>query len=61
MLIQYKRYRHHSSGQWVAWGKGECTINEHALDVFSINTVEKTIKAVRIGRGQNRNWSYNSN
>ena len=48
-------------GQWVAWGKGECTINEHALDVFSINTVEKTIKAVRIGRGQNRNWSYNSN
>lgn len=46
------------SGQWIDWGAGGGTINEHAFDVFSIDTSNKTIKTVRIGRGNNRNWYY---
>lgn len=34
------------------------TPNEQAFDVFSLNLEAKTIKAVRIGRGSDRNWSY---
>lgn len=46
------------SGQWVPWGSGSGTTNEHAFDVFSVDTVNKTIKTVRIGRGQSRNFTY---
>jgi hypothetical protein len=46
------------SGQWCGWGSGAGTIKEHAFDVFSINTQNKTIKATRIGRGQDREWVY---
>lgn len=34
------------------------TITEQAFDVFAIDTSARTIKAVRIGRGNNREWSY---
>lgn len=34
------------------------TINEHAFDVFSIDTLNRTIKATRIGRGVDREWTY---
>lgn len=36
----------------------EGTTSEQAFDVFTINTVAKTIKAVRIGAGSNRSFSY---
>ena len=34
------------------------TINEQAFDVMTINTATRTIKAVRIGQGKDREWSY---
>ena len=34
------------------------TVTEQAFDIFCIDTEAKTINAVRIGRGSNRNWSY---
>lgn len=34
------------------------TVSEQAFDVFCIDFDEKTINAVRIGRGNNRNWTY---
>lgn len=38
------------------------TVNEHAFDVYAINTVNRTIKAVRIGRYSDevaiREWNY---
>ena len=34
------------------------TITEQAFDVFTIDTSNRTIKAVRIGRGNNREWTY---
>ena len=46
------------SGQWIGWGQGGGTIKEHAFDVFSINTVNRTIKTVRVGRGEDREWNY---
>lgn len=34
------------------------TTDEHAIDVFSIDTTNKKIYAIRIGRGESREWSY---
>lgn len=34
------------------------TINEQAFDIMTINTASRTIKAVRIGQGKDREWSY---
>jgi hypothetical protein len=34
------------------------TPNEQAFDVFSVNLSAKTLKAVRIGRGSDRSWTY---
>lgn len=34
------------------------TITEHAFDVFCIDFDQRTINAIRIGRGDNRSWSY---
>lgn len=34
------------------------TVNEQAFDVFCINKTNRTIKAVRIGSGNDRNWTY---
>ena len=45
-------------GSWSGWNEGAGTILEHAFDVFSIDTKNKTIKTIRIGRGENREWSY---
>ena len=36
------------------------TINEQAFDIMTINTASRTIKAVRIGQGKDREWSYAS-
>lgn len=36
------------------------TINEQAFDIMTINPKERTIKAVRIGQGNDREWSYAS-
>ena len=46
------------SGQWINWNGGAGTIKEHAFDVFSIDTANKKIKTVRVGRGENREWNY---
>lgn len=34
------------------------TINEQAFDIMTINTATKRIHAVRIGQGEDREWSY---
>lgn len=34
------------------------TISEQAFDVFSIDTHNRTIKAIRIGAGMDREWNY---
>lgn len=34
------------------------TINEHLIDVFTIDYDQKTIRTVRVGAGSNREWSY---
>lgn len=34
------------------------TVTEQAFDVFTINTENRTIKAVRVGRGNDREWNY---
>lgn len=34
------------------------TVTEQAFDVFTINTKNRTIKAVRVGRGNDREWNY---
>lgn len=34
------------------------TVTEQAFDVFCIDYDKKTIKAVRLGRGQSREWNY---
>jgi hypothetical protein len=46
------------SGQWIGWGQGAGTTAEHAFDVFSLDTVSRSLRAVRIGRGENREWNY---
>ena len=35
------------------------TTNEQAFDIMTINTATKRIHAVRIGQGEDREWSYN--
>ena len=32
--------------------------SENAIDVFFINTLTRTIKAIRVGAGKNREWTY---
>ena len=34
------------------------TVSEQAIDVFTINTQDRTIKTVRVGGGENREWTY---
>lgn len=34
------------------------TISEQAFDVFTVDTDSKTIKAIRIGGGEDRSWTY---
>lgn len=36
----------------------EGTVTEQALDVFTIDTTNKTINATRIGAGEDREWNY---
>jgi hypothetical protein len=33
-------------------------ISEHAVDLFIINTEDRTIKTIRLGYGQDRSWAY---
>ena len=44
-----------------SWNQGAGTTDEQAFDVFAINVLDRTIKAVRIGRhgdNPNREWNY---
>ena len=40
------------------YGATANTVTEQAFDVFSIDFDNRTIKATRVGRGPDRNWSY---
>lgn len=40
------------------WKREAGTLTEQAFDVFTINTQERTVSAIRIGAGKNRSWRY---
>ena len=40
------------------WGASRNSVTEQAFDVFCINFDSRTINATRIGRGNNRSWTY---
>lgn len=46
----------YNDDQWAPATRG--TIKENAFDVFTIDFTNKTIKTVRFGRGENRNWTF---
>lgn len=40
------------------WGATYGTVSEQAFDVFCIDFDTKSVKTVRVGRGENREWKY---
>jgi hypothetical protein len=34
------------------------TVTAQAIDIFCINTENKTINTIRVGNGSNRSWTY---